>query len=275
MKDKFDVFISQLKETNTTLDSLTDFNKVQMNVSKISLKLCQLNYLLGREDLENAVREIYDENPQSFEALGVLLAVKDNKSIRDSQGGTVKLNQYFTCVENICNYLNESGLCEIFTSKKVTNLIDYVFGVEVGLDTNARKNRGGKIMEQDVAKVFDQAGIQYFKEVSSASLNGLHSLGVDIKRFDFMIKSPKCTYLIEANFYNSSGSKQNETARSYIELSPKINASNGYEFVWITDGQGWLSAKNKLEEAYNTISNVYNLTTLSTFINKIKTEIDD
>ncbi len=274
-KQKFEVFLSQLIETNTTLASLTDFAKVQKNVNKIAVKLCQLNHLIGREDLESAVREIYDENPHSFEVLGMLLAVRDNKSIRDSKGAIIHISEYFTNVENICNYINESGLREIFTSKRVTNLVDYVFGVEVGLDTNARKNRGGEIMEHDVAQIFDEARVPYSREVSSLDLSGLDSLGQDVKRFDFVIKSAKTTYLIEANFYNSKGSKLNETARSYTDICPKINAANSYEFVWITDGQGWLSAKNKLEEAYNIIPSVYNLTTISNFIQKIKAEIDD
>ena len=97
-------------------------------------------------------------------------------------------------------------------------------------------------------------------------------MGTDVKRFDFVIKTKRKTYLIETNFYNSGGSKLNETARSYSDVAPKINQYENYEFVWITDGRGWLSAKNKLEEAYNTIPSMYNLSTLQNFIEKIKLE---
>ena len=163
-------------------------------------------------------------------------------------------------------------MAEVFKHKEITNLVDYVFGIEVGLDTNARKNRGGDNMSKAVSLLFDKEGIYYKKEVNSTLFLDIESLGVDVKRFDFVIKTKRKTYLIETNFYNTGGSKLNEVARAYSEVAPKINQYENYEFVWITDGQGWLSAKNKLEEAYNTIPSVYNLTTLAEFIEKIKKE---
>lgn len=127
-------------------------------------------------------------------------------------------------------------------------------------------------MSKAVLLLFDREEIYYKKEVNSTLFLDIESLGVDVKRFDFVIKTKKKTYLIETNFYNTGGSKLNEVARAYSEVAPKINQYENYEFVWITDGQGWLSAKNKLEEAYNIIPSVYNLTTLSEFIEKVKKE---
>ena len=127
-------------------------------------------------------------------------------------------------------------------------------------------------MSKAVSLLFDKEGIYYKKEVNSTLFVDIESLGVDVKRFDFVIKTKRKTYLIETNFYNTGGSKLNEVARAYSEVAPKINQYENYEFVWITDGQGWLSAKNKLEEAYNTISSVYNLTTWAEFIEKVKIE---
>jgi type II restriction enzyme len=134
--------------------------------------------------------------------------------------------------------------------------VDYVFGIEVGLDTNARKNRGGENMSKAVSLSFDKAKVFYKKEVSSTAFPEILSLGADVKRFDFVIKTKKKTYLIETNFYNSGGSKLNETARAYFDIAPKIIQYKNYEFVWITDGHGWLSAKNKLEEAFNIIPSI-------------------
>ena len=145
------------------------------------------------------------------------------------------------------------------------------FGIEVGLDTNARKNRGGENMSKAVSLFFDKAKVFYKKEVSSTAFPEISSLGTDVKRFDFVIKTKRKTYLIETNFYNSGGSKLNETARSYSDVAPKINQYENYEFVWITDGRGWLSAKNKLEETCS-YSSMYNLSTLQNFIEKIKLE---
>ncbi|WP_336244381.1 DpnII family type II restriction endonuclease [Campylobacter sp. RM16192] len=104
-------------------------------------------------------------------------------------------------------------------------------------------------------------------EVSNLSL-GL-DLGSDQKRFDFVIKAGELTYLIETNFYNTGGSKLNEVARSYIEISHKVSLYDRFKFVWITDGQGWLSAKNKLEEAYKSVK-IYNLSTLHLFTSELK-----
>ena len=273
MKEQFKIFLSQLSETNATLDYFVDFQKVIGNVRKIALKLNQLNYLIGKDNLEEAINELYEENPKVFEVLDILIAVRNkNTKILDNIGKIVSLENYFTSPKSILEYICETRLAEVFKNKEITNLVDYVFGIEVGLDTNARKNRGGDNMSKAVSLLFDREEVYYKKEVNSTLFLDIESLGVDVKRFDFVIKTKKKTYLIETNFYNTGGSKLNEVARAYSEVAPKINQYENYEFVWITDGQGWLSAKNKLEEAYNTIPSVYNLTTLSKFVEKVKKE---
>lgn len=274
MSEQFRIFLSQLSETNATLDYFTDFKKIKGNVNKIAIKLNQLNYLIGKTDIKAAVNELFEENPKAFEVLGILIAVRKNKNAKtfNNKGEIVTLDSYFTSPESICEYIEETGLGEIFRNKDVKNLVDYVFGIEVGLDTNARKNRGGENMSKAVSLFFDTANVFYKKEVSSTAFPEIMSLGTDVKRFNFVIKTKKKTYLIETNFYNGGGSKLNETARSYSDVAPKINQYKNYEFVWITDGQGWLSAKNKLEEAFNIIPSMYNLTTLENFIDKVKKE---
>ena len=275
MSEKFKKFLSQLSETNATLDYFTDFKKIKINVNKISIKLNQLNYLIGKENLEEAIKELFDENPKVFEILDILIAVRKNKKAKtfNRNGDIVLLDVYFHTSESIFEYIEETGLGNIFRNKDITNLVDYVFGIEVGLDTNARKNRGGENMSKAVSLFFDKAGVCYKKEVSNTAFPEIISLGVDVKRFDFVIKTKKKTYLIEANYYNGGGSKLNETARSYSDVAPKINQYNNYEFVWITDGQGWHSAKNKLEEAFSIIPSLYNLSTLHLFVEKIQNEV--
>lgn len=273
MKEQFKTFLSQLSETNATLDYFVDFNKVTRNVHKIAIKLNQLNYLIGKENIEEAINELYEENPKVFEVLDILIAVRNKKTKTFNNNGIiVSLESYFSSPKGILEYICETRLAEVFKNKEITNLVDYVFGIEVGLDTNARKNRGGDNMSKAVSLLFDREEVYYKKEVNSTLFLDIESLGVDVKRFDFVIKTKKKTYLIETNFYNTGGSKPNEVARAYSEVAPKINQYENYEFVWITDGQGWLSAKNKLEEAYNTIPSVYNLTTLSKFVEKVKKE---
>jgi len=274
MSEQFNVFMSQLSETNATLDYFTDFEKIKLNVNKISIKLNQLNYLIGKDDLKLAIKEVFEENPKVFEVLDILIAVRKNKIAKtfNRDGEIVLLDSYFTSPEKLFEFIEETGLGDIFRNKNITNLVDYVFGVEVGLDTNARKNRGGENMSKAVSLLFDNANVFYKKEVNSSEFIDITSLGADLKRFDFVIKTRTKTYLIETNFYNGGGSKLNEVARAYSEVAPKINKYPNYEFVWITDGQGWKSAKNKLEQAFSIIPSVYNLTTLDNFINKIISE---
>lgn len=273
-KEQFDMFMSQLKETNATLDFYCDFKKINSNVDVISMKLNQLNYLIGQEDLDGAIRRLWDENPKVFNVMDVLIAVRtaDNKKAILSDGSTKLISNFFDNVEGVIEFIHGTGLDEVLKNKQVKNLVDYVFGVETGLDTNARKNRSGHLMEGQVASIFDKAGVEYRQEVYSTEYPELSVLGEDKKRFDFVVKTKSCTYLMEVNFYSGGGSKLNEVARAYSELSPKINDVEGFEFVWITDGIGWKSARNKLEEAFYAIPNVYNLTTIQEFINKIKQE---
>lgn len=273
-REQFENFMSQLKETNTTLDFYCDFEKINNNVESISIKLNQLNYLIGQDDIDAAIRRLWEENSSVFNILEILIAVRtsDKKKAIMSDGNIKLINTLFESVEGVIEYIHGTGLDKVFKNKQIKNLVDYVFGVETGLDTNARKNRSGHLMERQVADIFENAGISYRQEVYSTEYPELAVLGEDKKRFDFVIETNCNKYLIEVNFYSGGGSKLNEVARAYSELSPKINAVDGFKFVWVTDGIGWESAKNKLEEAFHTIPNIYNLTNIYDFIEQVKEE---
>ena len=156
MSEQFETFISQLSETNATLDYFTDFGKIKTNLSKISIKLNQLNYLIGKEDLKLAIEELFEENAKVFEVLDILIAVRKNKNAKtfNREGEIVQLDTYFETSDKIYEFIEDTGLGEVFRNKNITNLVDYVFGVEVGLDTNARKNRGGENMSKAVSLIF-------------------------------------------------------------------------------------------------------------------------
>lgn len=267
--------MSQLKETNATLDFYCDFEKIQNNVDKISIKLNQLNYLIGQNDIDAAIRRLWSENKKVFSVLEILIAVRvsDKKKIILTDGNISPISSLFSSVEGVIEFVHSTGLDNVFKNKQIKNLVDYVFGVETGLDTNARKNRSGHLMEKQVSLILENYKIPYRKEVYSTEYSDLSVLGEDKKRFDFVIETKRSKYLIEVNFYSGGGSKLNEVARAYSELSPKINNVDGFKFVWITDGVGWKSARNKLEEAYYIIPHIYNLTTVSEFITQIKNEI--
>lgn len=273
LKKEFDDFIKPLKETHFSLGDYVDFQKVAANVEAISIKLNQLNYLIGQEDMAAAVKRLWNENPKVFSVLDILIAVrtKDKKKAIDEDGNIRLVSDYFTSPEQVTIFLNETGLIEVFQAKQIKNLVDYVFGVEVGLDSNARKNRSGHIMEGLVANILSKNGIEFEQEVYYTKFPEIvKALGADNKRFDFVIRTPHKIFLIETNFYTGGGSKLNEVARAYSELAPKINGVPGFEFVWITDGIGWASARNKLEEAFEHIPSVYNLSNINEFIQRLK-----
>lgn len=272
MKTEFKVFMSQLQETNQTLDFFCDFEKIENNINNIKLSLCMLNSLIGARDMRAAVETIWNRDKTAFNVMDILIAVRSEgkKHIINSIGKCVLLNSLFESVDGVMEFLDTSGLSEIFREQKITNLVDYVFGIETGLDTNARKNRSGHLMENMVADLLSKKGIKFRQEVYSTEWPEIQKvLGDDEKRFDFVISTENKTYLIEVNFYSSGGSKLNEVARSYSDIAPKINAVRGFEFIWITDGKGWVSARNKLQEAYSIIPSIYNLTNIDTFFNRL------
>jgi len=270
---EFKTFLSQLSDTNATLSYWTDFTKVKANVASIEIKLNTLNYLLGKEDLRAAVTELWNNDKRVFEVLQILIACRkrDKKKVINVDAEFVLLESYLTTLDGVMEFIEGTGLAKIFKDKNVKNLVDYVFGVEVGLDSNARKNRSGDAMEDSVELIIKGSGLRYRKEVYSSEWPAItKALGTDKKRFDFVIEAKEKTYLAEVNFYSDGGSKLNETARSFTELAPKINAVDGFEFLWVTDGKGWEKAKNKLQEAYYTIPSIYNLSTLRGFLDGLE-----
>lgn len=273
MHTPFDTFMSQLKATNTSLGFYSDFEKISRNVQDIAISLTMLNYLIGKDNLREAVEALWRRDKSAFQVMDILIATRqeNTKLFLDKTGQVAPIHSLFDSVEGIMTFLNETGLARIFKDQEIKNLVDYVFGVETGLDSNARKNRSGTIMEALVADAFRSAGIEFSEQESSKKHPAVAAvLGADTKRFDFAVKTSAKTYLMEVNFYSSGGSKLNEVARSYTEIAPKINGIPGYEFVWITDGVGWRSAKNKLQEAFEVIPSIYNTTTLGELIRKLR-----
>ena len=271
--EQFNLFMSQLRETNATLDFYCDFPKIAKNVADIEISLNTLNYLIGKENLRKAVEELWNRDPRVFDVMDILIATrkKDDKKYIDNDGSMHSIHSLFGSVDGVMKFIESTGLDKVFKNKDVKDLVDYVFGVETGLDTNARKNRSGEITETLVSRILSNAGIIYREQVSSKEFPTIAAvLGADQKVFDFAIAANGKTYLIEVNFYSGGGSKLNEVARSYTDLAPKVNGVSGFEFVWITDGIGWNSARNKLEEAFAAIPSIYNLTTISEFIDHLK-----
>lgn len=267
----FDTFLKSLKTSNRTLSFFTDWQKCLKNKNKISIALNHLNFLLGKDtkELKNCVKSLFKEYPKAFNVLNILIAVRDkNDIVLDANGNFYPLYSYFEDDEKVCEFIRQTGLERIFCDRNIKDLNDFVFGVEVGLDSNARKNRSGKAMENHLSGLFTNAQLNFKEQVNIREFENLRqAFGDDIKKFDFVVCGKDKTYFIEANFYTISGSKLNEVARSYQDLALKFEAFPNYEFIWITDGIGWLDAKSKLQEAYKSVE-IYNLSNVGDFISK-------
>lgn len=266
--EQFITFMSQLQETNATLGFYSDFSKISKNVANIAISLNMLNYLIGQQDLRAAVQALWERDPHVFDVMDILIATrkKDKKMFYDGKDFRT-IHSLFSSVDGVMEFLEGTGFDKVLQKPEIKDLVDYVFGVETGLDSNGRKNRSGEFTETLVGSIFTKAGITYREQVSSHEFPAISAvLGADQKVFDFMVQAKGKTYLIEVNFYSGGGSKLNEVARSYTDVAPKVNGVPGFEFVWITDGKGWESAKNKLQEAFAVIPGIYNLTTINDFI---------
>lgn len=271
MKD-FDKLLNTLKDSILTYDYFVDFKKVFKNVDEINYNLNILNHLLGHPNFDEAFQMMYTKNPDVISVIPILLATRDKKfEITENK-------KVFYDFENLTNpvdyltFIRKTGLIEIFYDHRIKNLVDYVTGVEVGLDSNSRKNRSGVAMNNIVYGFLKSVPeIEILKEANPTKVFNQWGITLNIRNkvFDFVVKdSSNHIFLIETNYYKASGSKLNETAKSYILLNEEINKSNKAKFMWITDGKGWLSVKNDLKSAYNSIEYLYNISDLENGILK-------
>lgn len=267
-----------------------DFEKVHRNVNNIKVELNILNSLIGSKNIETDFENLMRKYPEVLKCIPLLLAVRANEIYcQDENGGHLfqfdfgkYLPNSHVHYERYKYFMRETGLFNLLENHIINNLVDYATGVETGLDSNGRKNRGGHLMEDLVESFIKKAGFvkdeTYFKEMYihqitakwGIELSAISNQGKMEKRFDFVVKTPTMIYVIETNFYGSGGSKLNETARSYKTLALETDTISGFTFVWFTDGKGWTSARNNLEETFDVMEHIYNINDLENgIINKV------
>lgn len=270
----FNTWLSTMKDSVATWTYYTDFDKVYENVQKIKVELNILNSLIGSKNIEEEFKSIVSQYPNVLVVVPILLAKREAEiKVQDADGSYifnfVKMNY---TIEQYTLFMRNSGLFDLLQNHIINNLVDYVLGVEVGMDTNGRKNRTGHVMEDLVESYLIKAGLikgkTYFKEMYASEvekkfkldLSKISNDGKAEKRFDFVFVGALGTvFACECNFYGSSGSKLNETARSYKTLTIESKEISGFQFVWFTDGIGWNSAKHNLEETFDVLDNLFNL----------------
>ena len=282
MNRDFSKWLSSFRDSIATYSYYVDFEKVYDNVDNIKIELNILNSLIGSKSIKSDFERILEKYPETLKCIPILLAVRNSEiAISDENGifnfdfsaQTQKISEY-------ADFMEKSGLFNLLQNHLIGNLLDYVTGVETGLDSNGRKNRGGHLMEDLVESYIQKAGfkrdVNYFKEmyVSEVSrkwnidLSAISNQGKMEKRWDFVVKTDNCIYLIETNFYGSGGSKLNETARSYKTIATEMKNVKGAKFVWFTDGAGWKSAARNLEETFDVLDDIYSINDMQNGIMK-------
>lgn len=251
-----------------------DFETIYKNAEIYKIELNMMNSLIGSKNIEKDFEDLVYRYPEVIKCIPTLLAVRQAEIIvLDDDGNKFEYNfeEMNYDVEQYKVFMKETGLFNLLENHIVNNLYDYVLGVECGLNSNARKNRGGHLMEDIVERFIQKSGFKkgetYFKEMYLQEIENKWKLDMSFisnqnqstKRFDFVVKTDNCIYGIETNFYASGGSKLNETARSYKMLAEESEKVVGFEFIWFTDGMGWISARNNLKETFDNMDNIYNI----------------
>ncbi len=290
MSRDFNVWLSGFRDSIADYGYYIDFEKVHRNVDGIKVELNILNSLIGSKNIDADFENLMRKYPEVLKCIPLLLAVRANEIYcQDENGGYLFQFDFEKYPPNSHAYyyrykyfMRETGLFDLLANHIVNNLVDYATGVETGLDSNGRKNRGGHLMENLVESFIQKAGFvkdeSYFKEMYihqitdkwGVDLSAISNQGKTEKRFDFVVKTPNMIYGIETNFYGSGGSKLNETARSYKTLALETDTIDGFTFVWFTDGKGWTSARHNLEETFDVMEHIYNIKDLE---NGIITEV--
>lgn len=282
MKRDFNNWFNTFRSSIRDYKFYVDFKKVYGNVDKIKVELNILNSLIGSKNIEVEFRKLLSEYPKILKCIPILLAIRSREIYAIDSDGEYLFNfakQNYN-IDEYTMFMRKTGLFTLISEHLINNLVDYVTGVEVGLDSNGRKNRGGHLMEDLVESYLIKSGlkrnIDYFKEMYlsdvekqwNLDLSSISNHGKAKKRFDFVIKKGGTVYAIETNFYSSQGSKLNETARSYKTIALESKEIEGFAFVWVTDGQGWKSARHNLEETFDVLDNMYCITDLENGIIK-------
>jgi type II restriction enzyme len=270
----FDKITQSFKEKITRWDYFVNWEKVIVNVQLFEKELNILNYLIGKNNLEKEAFDLLKKYPESIKAIPTLLAVRESvvDILIDSKNFKYKNIDFFQPsytkeeIKGVVEFLIKTGIGKLIEERQIKNLVDYATGVEVGLDSNGRKNRGGALMEglveEFVSDTCQNLGIQYLAQATSKKIKDHWNIEVIVdkssRQLDFAINNNGKLFFIECNFYGGGGSKLKSTATEYIEMNRYWN-KQGIEFIWITDGAGWNSTLKPLREYFDKADYLLNL----------------
>lgn len=274
--DKINYFLETLLLTNRTPEYFINWEKVEENTKEFEVELNILNYLIGKENIFEEARKIFEKYPETIKLIPILLAIRerkidllivdeDKKNVRTLDFDNIDLNK----IEEYLEFSQKSGLLNFLQNNIKRSLVDFVYGVETGIDTNGRKNRSGTIMENIIEnEIIEICKKLNFESKSQATAKYiLDNWGINVpvdkseRRFDEAVFDKKTgkLWLIETNFYGSSGSKLKAVAGEFTELSSFVSDNQNINFIWITDGFGWKSTHLPLTEALDKVPYIFNI----------------
>ena len=274
----FDYLMSTLKDTITKWDYFVNWAKVFGNLRDIEIDLNIINYLIGKQNIEDEFKALLEKHYSIVRPIPILIACRENKFniLASYDRNSFKYETYDfgkpATIEKskVIEFAKSTGFLELLQNKRIKNIVDYVIGVEVGLDSNGRKNRGGKSMETIVEffikDICQRKSLDYIKEASSRNVAKRWGLKLKVdkssRRVDFAVNNKDHLFLVETNFYGGGGSKLKSTAGEYKSMFD-FWKSDGHDFIWITDGCGWHTTRLPLQETFNYTDYVLNLDMVS------------
>lgn len=276
--ERHKVFMNSLSSTNRTPEYYVNWEKVNTNTQKYELELNTLNYLIGKKNIKEVAESLFSKQPELLKVIPILIATRDNLIDVLIMDEDDTMDFYHVDFKNIdlkkldvyMEFIEDSGILDFLKNKLTNNLVDFVYGVETGLDSNGRKYRSGKtmedILERNVKKACSKLGYKSKAEATAKWIENNWGVTVPVdqskRRFDQAIFSEEQNklYLIETNYYGGGGSKLKAVAGEFSTLNSFIDTSKeDITFLWVTDGKGWLSSHIPLLEAFNEIRVILNL----------------
>ncbi|WKV09556.1 type II restriction endonuclease [Thermoanaerobacterium sp. CMT5567-10] len=279
LEDVIEEFHNTLVDTNRSYKFFVNWDKVKKHVNKYKIEFNILNTLIGNKQFDDDLRKILSSYPQVLPTIPILLAIREQKLtvIDDFNDENFSIVHYDfnkktltnTDIDDMVEFFEKTGLKRFFLELSSKSVQDYVLGVEVGMDTNARKNRSGDAMELMLKPMIEkiaskgknsfdilfQKKFQYLDDNYNIRVNS----SIKNRKADFIIiKNGNKVINIEVNFYSGTGSKPQEIVDSYIERQNELK-ENGFEFIWITDGIGWKGQKNQLHKGFERVNYLLNL----------------
>lgn len=279
----FENIVSSFKRKITQWNYFVNWQKVLSNVEPFEKELNLLNYLIGKQNLETEIQQLIAKYPEVINAIPLLLAIRDNsievlidtKKFIYRKFDFKKQNLSKEDIVSFSDFILKSGFGELLKDKKIKNLVDYATGVEVGLDSNGRKNRGGSLMEllveEFISETTRELNIDYMPQATAKKIQEKWDISIKVDKssriIDFAINKNNKLYFVEVNFYGGGGSKLKSTATEYTKMNEFWN-NQGIEFIWITDGAGWHSTLKPLREYFDKANYLLNLEMLKADILK-------